>query len=419
MCNCVATLRAVLLLIAPTDCDALLPDSRLKSAAAGSSFHALLMLSVDHDGMYRTQLPSNELAKCTLRFINAARQSRQSPTVVTDERGRTFAGAFNISRERCAADGGNRTRVDASRLNDLRNGVLKGSLSAQSLAARAARTQEGTCNNSVDHSFMEPGSSALQLDMDSIVDLDLSMNQGPVAMPFYAEMMGKASDFVKVAVKSAKAQNEFAPGWIYEMPKDIVEQVVVTGVSNKVAELDPAALAEQIASTVTAMYVSVLAREAVPRIIEKVSEPVTTTLASTLRYTIPASVDKHAPRRMMHRMYKPFVGHLSKALTHSITSSLMHSMTHSPQTDYYCYYCHKHKMYCEYCHVQPTQLYYAQYYAGFYSAYYTDYYIREYAQYEKKEEVKQDIFKGSLRERWYDEGEEDSDYASNPAGFGQ
>jgi hypothetical protein len=262
-------------------------------------------------------------------------------------------------------------------------------------------------------------SSVSALQLDSVIDLDVSMDQGPIAMPFYAEMLAKTSGWAKDAAGNAKKQNEMFPAWIYEMPKDIVEQVVVTGVSNKVAELDPAALAEQLGSTITAMYVSVLSREAVPRIIEKVSEPVTTTLAAAMRYTIPASVDKHAPRRMLHRMYKPFVSHLSKALTHSITSSLMHSMTHSPQTDYYCYYCHKHKMYCEYCHVQPTQLYYSQYYAGFYSAYYTDYYTREYAQYEKKEEIKEDILKGSLRERWFDEGEEDVDYNSNPKGFGQ
>merc|ERR1719460_1608424 len=93
----------------------------------------------------------------------------------------------------------------------------------------------------------------------------------------------------------------------------------------------------------------------------------TQSLASTLTNTLTFSLAQMLSRTLPMGISKEAVAALIPAATETIVPGLAASLTHQPQSDYYCWYCDKHKVFCEACAAarerQHRRSYWATYHA--------------------------------------------------------
>jgi len=102
-----------------------------------------------------------------------------------------------------------------------------------------------------------------------------------------------------------------------------------------------------------------------------------------LTRSLTASLSQSLLRTISAISTKEITTYLTPSLTHAIAPAVTQALRHSPESDYYCFYCHSHQVYCDECRRAEMRIrnddYFAHYYSKYYSKYFSHFYGGIYA----------------------------------------
>jgi hypothetical protein len=159
------------------------------------------------------------------------------------------------------------------------------------------------------------------------------------------------------------------------LPDQIAARVGPKIVNEVLVDLVPS-MAETLSDRLTMSLQAVLEKRVPPSMYPIVTERVTTTLSQPAAIAVGEYIEEVAPYDLANALVHDLGKILTRSLGSSLVATLTQTLSHSPMMDYFCYYCHHHKLYCAYCKVAPYQLYYSAYYHDYFTLYYTPYYVQ-------------------------------------------
>lgn len=316
-----------------------------------------------------TVLSRDDLARCRLRFLTPSSQSWQRPGVALVARGTNESFVGETALEAGGEDGGaGPASCGLATAATTTHPAPDRGRARDTLVAERAALERDLAVDSAEEAVLLEGRAAAKF--SGVVKGLISGAISPIA-DLWGEVAGGAMS--SEVVDPAAEQVTFP---LTEAVTSGVQPFLTAGLVNNIVPSLTETVTDEVIVTLANFLSDALTEHLTPVVVERLTKrlkgdlvkPTTAKIATDDTVTMAALVSATVTRV------------LGKALPHTVVGALTHTLTHSPQQDYYCFYCYKHKEYCQYCHdgFAPSQLYYSLYYTGYFSSYYTVYFTADY-----------------------------------------